>query len=94
MSESAAAFQIPPHVLYREVDGEMVLLDLDREQYFGLDAIGADMVQRLTAMSVDETVEVLVAEYDVGPDQLRQDLDHLVASLVDAGLLAPVGAPG
>ena len=34
-------FQLSPDVLFQEVSGEMVLLDLNSEQYFGLDEIGA-----------------------------------------------------
>lgn len=94
MTTNRGAFEIPAHVLYRPVEGQMVLLDLDREQYFGLDEIGADMVQRLTEGSVDEAIAGLLATYDVGADQLREDLDALVAELVAAGLLVPAGAPG
>lgn len=94
MTTNRPAYEIPAHVLYRQVDGQMVLLDLDQEQYFGLDEIGAEMVQRLTEGSVDEAIDALLSSYEVGEEQLREDLDALVASLLEAGLLAPVGDPG
>ena len=34
-------FTVSPDVLFQEVSGEMVLLDLASESYFGLDEIGA-----------------------------------------------------
>lgn len=86
-----AAYEVPPHVLHRRVDEQMVLLDLDSEQYFGLDEVGADMVARLLAGSVDTTIEGMLADWEVDRETLRRDLDALVASLVDAGLLRPVG---
>ncbi|HYZ98813.1 MAG TPA: PqqD family protein [Acidimicrobiales bacterium] len=80
-------FQIPAHVLHREVDGEMVLLDLETERYFGLDAIGADIVTRLTEQPEVAALDALVADYAVEPEDLRRDVDDLVATLLDAGLL-------
>ena len=34
---------VPGHVLVRHLDGESVLLNLDTEKYFGLDAMGSRM---------------------------------------------------
>lgn len=84
------AFEIPAQVLYREVDGQMVLLDLASEQYFGLDEVGADMVTRLTRQPFDEALSSLIADYEVEPETLHRDLDELVESLVGAGLLERV----
>jgi len=94
VTTSSAAFEIPANVLYREVDGQLVLLDLDREEYFGLDEIGAEMVRYVTATSVDEAITALDADYEVGADVLRADLDALVASLLAAGLLERVEGTG
>jgi hypothetical protein len=77
-------------VLHREVDGQMVLLDLASEQYFGLNEVGADIVTRLTRQPLDEALSSLTADYEVEPDALRRDVNDLVDSLVGAGLLEPV----
>lgn len=77
-----------PRVLYKELEGEAVLLDLDTETYFGLNGAGARCWQLLTtAPSLRDALEVLVEEYDVAPDQLRRDLDALVDELLERGLL-------
>jgi hypothetical protein len=39
--EKEQKFSVSPEVLFQEVSGEMVLLDLASENYFGLDEIGA-----------------------------------------------------
>lgn len=80
----------PSSVLFREVDGEMVLLNLKSEQYFGLDSVGADMVTRLTQMPRRQAVATLQHDYEVEPGVLESDLDALVTSLVEVGLLEPV----
>jgi len=81
------AFAFPESVLAREVSGEMVLLDLRNEEYFGLDRVGADMVTRLTQQPHDEAVAALCRDYDVAPEILTADLERLVSRLLDVGLL-------
>jgi hypothetical protein len=78
----------PDSVLARELDGESVLLNLENETYFGLDEVGTRMWALLTAApSIQAAYETLLAEYDVDPARLRQDLEALVGQLVDSGLL-------
>ena len=81
------AFAFPEGVVAREVDGEMVLLNLRSEQYYSLDRVGADMVTRLTRESLDGALAALRRDYEVDGDVLKEDLDQLVADLVEAGLL-------
>jgi hypothetical protein len=81
------AFAFPDGVVAREVDGEMVLLNLTSEQYFSLDKVGADIVTRLTRGPMDEAVAALCRDYEVDADVLKGDVDHLVGELVEAGLL-------
>lgn len=83
------AYAFPASVLAREVDGEMVLLDLESEQYYGLDPVGADMVTRLTTTGRDEAVQALTDRYEVDHAVLVRDVDDLVTALVSAGLLQP-----
>lgn len=77
-----------PRVLFKDVAGEAVLLDLDTETYFGLDEVGARCWQLLTvAPSVAAVLDALLEEYDVPADKLRDDLGRLVDDLVEQGLL-------
>ncbi len=65
-------------------DGESVLLDLDAERYYSLNATGSRMWLALTsAASVEEAYAALLEAYDVPPDELRRDLDALIAELVE-----------
>jgi hypothetical protein len=82
-------YQIPDQVYLREVNGQLVLLNLDTEQYFGLDEVGAVIVGKLTEVPVDTALSELLAIFDVDSDRLRTDVDNLVASLLGAGLLEP-----
>ena len=79
---------IPDGVLVRELAGESVLLNLKTESYFGLDAVGTRMWAALAeSPSVALAFDALVAEYEVEPEHLRQDLMTFIQKLVDLGLL-------
>ena len=84
-SDRAAA---PAHVLVRLLDQESVLLNLETEQYFGLDETGTRMWQLVTTSpNIDAAYEALLEEYDVQPEMLRQNLTELLGHLVEHGLL-------
>ena len=80
-------FRIPSHVLHRIVDGQIVLLDLANEQYFGLNRVGAAMLTNLTEQPFEDAVAALLSQFDVEPEILRRDLGNLVESLEKAGLI-------
>lgn len=79
---------IPRHVLVRILDSESVLLNLETEQYFGLDETGTRMWQLVTTLpSIDSAYRELLAEFDVEPELLRTNLTELLGRLVENGLL-------
>ncbi len=88
----APAFEIPPEVLYREVEGQMVLLNLETEQYFGLNGVGAHIVTCLTRQPFREALATLTNDFEVDARILHRDVDNLVEQLVQAGLLRPAAA--
>jgi len=78
----------PAHVLVRFLDRESVLLNLETEQYFGLDETGTRMWQLLTGSpNIDAAYQELLAEFDVEPELLRSNLAELLSRLVESGLL-------
>ena len=78
----------PAHVLVRLLDQESVLLNLETEQYFGLDETGTRMWQLVTTSpNIDAAYQELLAEYDVQPEMLRENLTELLDRLVEHGLL-------
>ncbi len=78
----------PAHVLVRILDRESVLLNLETEQYFGLDETGTRMWQLVTASpNIEAACQELIAEFDVEPELLRSHLMELLTRLVESGLL-------
>lgn len=73
----------------QEVSGETVLLDLQSESYFGLDEVGTRVWQLLQEKDdLQGVYDVMLAEYDVEPDQLKDDLEELLGKLSDSGLVS------
>jgi hypothetical protein len=82
------AVAIAPDVMFRAVGDESVLLNLTTERYLGLDPIGTRMWNLLTeAPSIQSAFDSLLAEYETGPEQLRQDLEEFLGTLRGNGLI-------
>jgi len=78
---------LSPDALFQEIGGEGVILDLKSSSYFGLDEVGVRLWQLLKAdPNLQAASDVLLAEFEVEPAQLEQDLVKLIDQLVDAGL--------
>ncbi len=75
-------------VFAQEIDEEMVILDKDSENYFGLDEVGKVMWQEMQDKKILKDVfDSLVDIYDVQEDILKKDLQEFVNSLVDSKLI-------
>jgi hypothetical protein len=80
--------EISPDVLFQEVGGETVLLDLESEHYFGLDAVGTRIWGLLgEGVSVAAMVDTLLQEYEVERATLEADVAELLSRLAEAGLI-------
>ena len=73
--------------VFRELDGQSVLLNLATGMYFGLDAVGTHVWQlALENGSLRAVRERLVDEYDAEPAAIERDLLALAETLVGKGL--------
>jgi len=80
--------RVPDHVLSKPVDGELVLLNLENENYYGLDEVGAAMWRAIEESStIDQAIEILNEQFDIDESTLRVDLDRLLGELSDRGLV-------
>ena len=86
-----AAVQIPEDVVFRELDGEAVLLNLQSGTYFGLDPVGTRIWQILDQHHVlRQALEALESEFDAARAQLETDLIDFVGQLRAKGLVTIV----
>jgi len=86
--------RLSPKVLFKILDDEAVLLDLQSGQYFGLNELGCRIWQLIPAHGrLGEIQDLLVEEYDVSTDQAWHDLEDLIAELMRRGLVSAVPEP-
>ncbi len=75
-------------VVFRDIDGETVLLHLERGIYFGLDAVGTRVWTALVEHGrARPAVAALLAEFEVTLDTLEHDIARLLDSLTDNDLV-------
>jgi len=85
---------VSPGTLYRDVQGEGVLLHLDSGQYFGLDEVANRVWQLIVEKNALGDVEAaLLNEFNVEPPRLSEDLQRLVDELVAKKLIEVEEAP-
>ena len=82
------SISISKHVLAQELHDETVLLDLDSENYFGLDSVGTRIWQLLNeGQDKTDMVDTLLGEYEVEREVLEKDISELLSRLNEAGLI-------
>ncbi len=81
---------VPSSVLFHDLGGEAVLLELEGGQYYGLDEVGTRIWLLLVEHGdVQQVLELLLGEYDVDQERLREDLSVFLATLASKRLIVP-----
>jgi len=86
-----------PHgdALVRELEGEAVLLSLASGNYYSLDPMGLAVWNALTTSpTVEAALTSLLEEYEVDRATLENDVQSLIESLQQEGLLELGPGPG
>jgi hypothetical protein len=74
--------------LSEELGDELFILDLQRQRYYSLDAVGARVWALLGEHGdIARTIGQVVVEYDVDPDTAQADVSNLVSRLAAEGLI-------
>ena len=71
-----------------DLEGEVVILDVNQGIYFGLNPTGAfiwDLIQ--WPQTVQQIQDALLNHFDVQADQCRRELDNLLGELMSHGLV-------
>jgi hypothetical protein len=75
-------------VIWREVDGETVLLNPVTGRYFGLNKVACSFWNKVDGIAtVDEIIEQMLDEYEVEREVLSRDIRELITTLAQFELL-------
>lgn len=78
----------PDNVIWREVDGQVVGLDLRSSRYFSLNTTGAALWRMLEdERDVDQLVEALVAGHGIDRGRAQADVRAFLDSMQEHGLV-------
>jgi Coenzyme PQQ synthesis protein D (PqqD) len=87
---SAAAYMPAANLLSRDLDGEMVLLDVATASYFSLNRTGTYVWGLLAERRpIAEIGSALAARHDLPASQAAADLSGFLEELLSAGLIQP-----
>jgi hypothetical protein len=85
-----SAVVVSADVVTQELEGELVLLSLDRAEYFGLNATGTVVWNGLVHGSgLRAIAQALVEQFEVDAEHADADVLALARQLIDAGLAKP-----
>lgn len=80
--------KISDNLLFQQISGECVLLDLDSENYFGLDQVAASFWELIsTNEDTEKAIQQLLVEYEVDENTLRRDISKLLTDLKELKLI-------
>ena len=78
-------------VLASPVDNDLVMIDLERGMYYALNAIGADIWERLAQpVAVADLCDQLMQKYEVDRETCQADVLAVLNEMAANGLLAKV----
>jgi hypothetical protein len=84
----SATVRASDDVVFRELEGESVLLNLATGVYFGLDEVGTRIWQLIEQHGrLLDVRDAMTREFDVDADTAGRDLSDLVAQMSGRGLV-------
>lgn len=80
--------KICPDIVWRDVEGDLVLFHSTTGQYYGLNDVAAQIWRMLAAGTPEPTiVQELQSRYDVDAARAAAEVKNLTASLLRSGLI-------
>lgn len=78
-----------PGLVFADMDGETVLMDVESGAYYGISGVGCRYWELMAEpISISDMVALICADYDVDPVRCESDLLKLIKDLVANGLIS------
>lgn len=88
-------YTVPDHVLEENIGDEIVLLSLQRETFFSLNASGIALWAEIKAGKGDEQLnQLLIERYSLDAAQAKTDVSSFVGELIKLDLLSAEDSAG
>lgn len=77
-----------PDALASEVDGDVVMMSVERGEYFSLTGVAARLWDLLAeATTIGQLTAAIATEYDIPADQCQPDIVAFASDMLAAGLV-------
>lgn len=77
-----------PRVISENIDGEVILVHMEKGSYYSTDGVGAELWRLIEAgSSVSEMFDALHAQYDAGPEDIANGISTFIERLQDEDLI-------
>lgn len=81
-------YQLADHVSFTDVDDDAVLLDLNTGAYYGLNHIGAQLLNQLKAHnSIEDAISFISEQYQTANNTVEADINELIEQLLAQKLI-------
>lgn len=87
--DGSAVFARAPDCLHADLEGETVMMSIERGEYFGLNSVGSRVWELLEApQSLDQLCVALTAEFAVDDAQCRQEVAAFLQEMLGLGIVS------
>lgn len=77
-----------PDIIASDMDGETVMMSIERGEYYGLDGIGPFLWEQLAEpASLEELCRRVLREYEIDETTCRADVSAFIEDLIAKGVL-------
>lgn len=79
-----------PDLVSADMDGEIVMMSLERGEYYGIGGVGTRVWQLLESpMTLDQICRTMCSEFEVEESTCRTDMLAFVSDLARNGMVLP-----
>jgi hypothetical protein len=79
-----------PDLVSADMDGEIVMMSLERGEYYGIGGVGTRVWQLLEQpMTLDQICRTMCSEFEVDESKCRTDMLAFVSDLARNGMVLP-----
>jgi hypothetical protein len=77
-----------PGVLFNQVDDDLVMMDVNSGNYFGINPVGAEIWNKMEEpVTIQEIINQLLAEYDIDEEICRRETLAFVQQTLERGFV-------
>ena len=88
MTNTNNTWQVDPQVRFRRVFDEAVVIHQEKAEALVLNEVGASFLELCDGQrTVQQIIELMLGEYDVGVDELISDVQDFIAELSETGVI-------